>query len=323
VQNSREKSKRIKRFLLQAGWVNPVDEVRFLAAGEYNENYVVRSGGDLFVLRINHGSQLALDDQIEYEFRVLKAVEPSGVTPRVHAVEPRPPGLDGGALLMDYIEGGPFDYHRDRDGAAKVFARIHALPVPEDCGLIVQRDPVSDIAAESYGLLHRYENHPLKRQRTLLLDYHQSVRQLARETEGLFENESLCLVNSEVNSGNFIVGDGGVFLVDWEKAVVSYRYQDLGHFLVPTSTRWKQQATYSDADKRAFLAAYRDAIGSTLSLEELKMKSHVLEKTILLRALSWCFMAYYEYTQTERAIRNEETFRKIEEYMVDIECLLE
>ncbi len=67
--------RRIKRFLEHSGWVGAPVSVSFLPAGEYNENFLVTdSAGANSVFRFNHGSQLGLADQIEYESRVLEAV---------------------------------------------------------------------------------------------------------------------------------------------------------------------------------------------------------------------------------------------------------
>jgi thiamine kinase-like enzyme len=309
----------------QGHFTGPVD-VRFLAAGEYNENYLARSGdGSVYVFRINHGSQLGLDRQIEYEFNVLQAVAPSGVTPEPHFVDPEPIGLPGGALLMDYLPGAPLDYRRDLDKAAAIFARIHALAPVE--GLVVQKNPVADIAAESLGLIQRHPDHPMTDVRDRLLNYHQTVLDLFEQTRELFESEPLVIVNTEVNSGNFLISESGAYLVDWEKAVVSQRYQDLGHFLVPTTTLWKTDVILQPEEKRRFLSFYRKELEARTGraapdLTDLVRKTDILEQTILLRALSWCFMAYYEYTQTNRTIRNEDTFAKIRQYLDDIECFL-
>ena len=132
----------------------------------------------------------------------------------------------------------------------------------------------------------------------------------------------LVMVNTEVNSGNFLVSDAGAFLVDWEKAVVSYRYQDLGHFLVPTTTLWKSDYVYTEEEKLEFLRAYKEQLGLNIEIKTLFEKTKLLERTILLRALSWCYMAYYEYTREERTLRNEDTFAKIRDYLNDIESLL-
>lgn len=313
-------AERIRSFLERSGWVSQADRVEFLAAGEYNENYLVVSGGLRYVFRINHGSQLGLENQIEYEFHVLKSVEASGVTPKAFHFDPIPRELDGGVLLMEYIEGNPFEYRRDGGKAAFVFSRVHALPA--DKRLVVQSDPVRDIAEESLVLLNRYGDHPLQGEKARLLGYHDRVLRMGEETRRLFENETLCIVNTEVNSGNFIVNGERAWLVDWEKAVVSLRYQDLGHFLAPTTTLWKTSHTYSKGEKRDFLSRYSRLLGLEADLEEIVSKTEILEKTILLRALSWCFMAYYEYTRMERTIKNRDTFEKIKGYLDGIEWLL-
>jgi hypothetical protein len=92
-------------FLLEQGWVEGSPEVSFLAAGEYNQNFLVRAGGERLVFRINHGSQLGLADQIGYEFKVLRCVAPSGVTPRPLRVHSDPHPFGGGVLLMQYLPG--------------------------------------------------------------------------------------------------------------------------------------------------------------------------------------------------------------------------
>lgn len=315
----------IRTFLTQSGWLANVDEVRFLAAGEYNQNHLVKAGGREYVLRVNTGSQLGLGDgQIAYEFGVLRAIAPSGVTPPVHRVEPHPVDLSGGCLLMDYLEGRALDYATDLDIAARIFARVHALKPSGD--LIRQDDPIADIAAESWGLLERFPDHPRKALLPLLKDYHGQVLRLADENRALFAAGAPVMVNTEVNSGNFVIGQSVSWLVDWEKAVVSSRYQDLGHFLVSTTTRWKAKVVLSTLRKQAFLAAYRGELlertGQAPSMDELTTGANLLERTILLRALSWCYMAFYEYTVSGRAIHNQDTLDTITQYLDEAECIL-
>ena len=316
-----EKLKQIKTFLADAGWIEPPFTVAFLAAGEYNANFLIAAEKNRYVLRINHGSQLGLgQEQIAYEYKVLEALCASGVTPRPIACHPDPEPLGGGALLMSYLPGSALDYRRDLERAAHIFARVHSVPVP--AGLVVQADPVRDIARESEGLLSRFPDHPLEKARGEILAYHDAVLKLAERTRSLFDGEDLCLVNTEVNSGNFLIGEQGAYLVDWEKAVESYRYQDLGHFLVPTTTLWKSEIILSPEEKTRFLAAYRREACPDMRMDEIILKTRTMEKTILLRALSWCYMAWYEYTRTARPLRNADTFAKISQYLADIPCIL-
>ena len=182
------------------------------------------------------------------------------------------------------------------------------------------------IAEESLGLIRRYPDHPMRAERERLLAYHDEVVRLGERTRELFADEPLAMVNTEVNSGNFIIASGRGWLVDWEKAVISHRTQDLGHFLVPTTTLWKTDHRFDGAGRRAFLEAYaaaaRDAGGEALDPERLDAQTRVMERTILLRALAWCFMAHHEYTMAGRTLQSEHTFGVIRRYLEGMEWIL-
>ena len=55
-----------------------------LARGEYNLNYLLSSLSDAIklVFRVNIGTQINRNDQIVYEYKALKLLKKSGVTPR-------------------------------------------------------------------------------------------------------------------------------------------------------------------------------------------------------------------------------------------------
>lgn len=324
AQHPMGKEAEIFQFLRREGWVDVAGaaSVTFLAAGEYNENYFVRADQGQFVFRINHGSQLGLADQIGYEFRVLSALASCGVTPRPFFCAPDANGLGNGVLLMEFLPGGPLVYERDWGKAAQIFARIHALPVARNHSLVVQADPVADIAAESIGLIERFPDHPMPKVGRLLRRYHGRVLELADQSRVEFADEDLCIVNTEVNSGNFLVDGERAWLVDWEKAVVSHRYQDLGHFLVQTTTRWKTDYRFDASARMNFLRAYVEASDADLDLETVDRRTAILERTILLRALSWCYMAYVEYTRSDRGLTNKDTFIRIREYLSEAPCFL-
>ena len=116
----------IATYLREKGFAGDL-RVAFLAAGEYNENYLVETESERLVFRINHGSQLSLDRQIEYEFSVLSCISGSGVTPSPVFVDAGAP-FGQGALVMQHLPGGPFDYTKDAAKAAMIFARVHAVP---------------------------------------------------------------------------------------------------------------------------------------------------------------------------------------------------
>jgi aminoglycoside phosphotransferase (APT) family kinase protein len=315
------KASKVLSYVLRKGWLSGDLQCNFLAAGEYNENYRISSSLGDYVCRINHGTQLGLAKQIEYEFVVLQAVFASRVTPRPFAYSLDGADLGQGVLLMEYIPGRPLDYLFDLPLAARIFASIHALP--PDARLIVQADPVTAIAAESLALIERYAGQEFNDVRQLLLKYHDGIVKSVHAGPSIFEGEPMCIVNTEVNSGNFIIHPARSCLVDWEKAVISCRYQDLAHFLVPTTTLWKSDCRLRVKDKRSFLASYRQALGLPTPLEELLEKTLFMEKIILLRALSWCYMAYQEYKQCGRALTTDVTLQKIISFLQEARCFLQ
>lgn len=316
-----DKSEQILRFLQKSSWLSGDLSCEFLAAGEYNENYVVSATTDRYVFRINHDTQLELDNQIEYEYQVLEAVSSSGVTPKPYHYDQLADGLGRGALLMEYLPGVPLDYRNDLSAAAEIFARIHAQPVDER--LIVQSDPAYDIATESLSLIQRYPGPHYPQVRRSLLKYHAEIVKSSEKMASLYQGEEYCIVNTEVNSGNFLIDENRSSLVDWEKAVVSYRYQDLAHFLIPTTTLWKTDFRFSEEEKQRFLKEYIQVGDIKLSLDEVYEKTRLMERVILLRALSWCYMAYHEYTAADRELTHNDTFATITSYLDEAECFLE
>lgn len=315
-----DKSPQVVNCIKEKNWLAGDVRCSFLAAGEYNENYRISDEVREYVFRINHGTQLGLANQIEYEFMVLETVFPSEVTPRPYRYSLEAEGLGEGVLLMEYVPGRALDYNRDLDTAADIFSRIHRLR--SNPGLIVQADPVRAIADESFRLLHRYDEDGYRDVRTLLLDYHEKIIELADTSAASFSDEPLCVVNTEVNSGNFLIHPDRSCLVDWEKAVLSCRYQDLAHFLVATTTLWKTDCRLDDDQKRGFLNRYRLALDNPIPLEDLWGKTRLMERVILLRALSWCYMAWHEYTGKGRRLTHGATFRKIVSYLDEARCFL-
>jgi aminoglycoside phosphotransferase (APT) family kinase protein len=316
----KDRSDKVAEFIKQSEWLPNFTSVRFLAAGEYNENYKVDTAGRSYVFRINHGSQLGIKNQIAYEFAVLKALKNTGRTPYPLKYVDKCSEFENGALLMNFIEGNSFNYHRDYLKAAEAFMLIHTQQ-PVD-SLMVQVNPIMDIADESLKLISRFKTHPLEREKKKLLIYHEKIRELGEINRDIFINETLCIVNTEVNSGNFIVSGKKAMLVDWEKAVTSYRYQDLGHFICPTTTLWKTDFVFGKKEKYSFLKKYFELSEEGIDFHEFTYKTELLVKTILLRALSWCFMAFFEYTSIERPLKNELTFKKIRNYLDEIESFI-
>ena len=118
-------------------------ECRLLAQGEYNINYefVHPVSKERLILRVNTGSQMHLEDQIGYEYHVLKLLEDSGRTPRALCVDGSKKRVEYGVMVMEFLEGHALDYRREMEYAAQCLADIHSVPVSGDAGLIMPKNP--------------------------------------------------------------------------------------------------------------------------------------------------------------------------------------
>lgn len=302
------------------------EEYRLLAQGEYNRNFRFRHPvtGKELLLRVNCGSQMHLEHQIEYESHALELLAPSGRTPRVLYTDGSKRYTDHGVSVMEYLPGRPLDYHRDLERAAGILADVHSVPLPGPSGLIEPADPLRAVLEECEEMLRVYLNSDLpplsgKRKIRELLDlawerYHRTNR-----TGG-----ARCIVNTELNNTNFLMAEepdgpagGRDWLIDWEKPLWSDPAQDIAHFLVPTTTFWKTDVILSPGETADFLTAYEASVSGRIDLTGLRERLGVFMPVTCLRGVTWCAMAWVQYQKEEKELSNDSTRRKLEAYLSD------
>ena len=286
-------------------------EFSVLGQGEYNLNYVFAHPvtGQKLVLRINTGSQMHLADQIGYEYHALQCLQSSGRTPKPICCWP-----ERGMLVMEWLPGRALDYNTDLDIAAKILADIHCAPVSTDCRLLRPGHPAKAIYEECLQMVQRYFDWDAADPEVTEL-----LRQLVAEIGRLPLTEEtdapVCMVNTELNSGNFLIDGETSHLVDWEKPLVSEPAQDLGHFLAPTTTFWKTDVILTPQQVKNFTEKYIAAVNGRMDCATLPQRLPLFFTVTCLRGVTWCAMAYREYCQPGRELRNEDTFKKLQAYL--------
>lgn len=295
-------------------------DVLNLAQGEYNLNFRLITGKNIFVFRVNTGSQMNITDQISYEFNALNFLTDSGVTPKPYYLDASKKDLPFGVLVMEYLPGEHLDYRYDLLGAATTFARIHSLPLKDQAaGIIKENYPFNGIYDEAQTLLEKYFSCDYADKKIkVYLERILFWAQEAKKQEQYFVNNPWqSVINTEVNSHNFIVNKerGITYLVDWEKPIIAEPAQDLSHFLVPTTTLWKRNYRLNYEEEKSFLQAYLQNLSDINHKETLVDRVEMFKPFIHLRAISWCAMAWVEYTSPDRPLRNEDTFAKIKAYL--------
>lgn len=151
----------------------------------------------------------------------------------------------------------------------------------------------------------------------LVCDYlHALIDEIGKLPLDAPSDAPVCIVNTELNSGNFLIDRDGIsHLVDWEKPLLSEPAQDLGHFLAPTTTFWKTDVILTPEEVRQFTADYITAVADRMDCSTLSKRLPLFFTVTCLRGVTWCAMAYREYCQSGRELRNDDTFAKLKAYM--------
>lgn len=309
---------RDRDFMVKTG-ISRRAELNFLAQGEYNINYLIEDEDEKYVLRVNLGSQINLDDQIGYEFSALQKLAPSGVTPRPFYLDQSKEKIDYGLLLMEYLPGRHLDYQKDLKAAAKVFAKIHKLDTAGTERLIREEKPLTAIWNECDSLLDSYFDSELgdSKIKKFLLKMKADLAEKKEQESELMSFFPEAIVNTEVNSNNFLINDKFdlAYLVDWEKPLVTTPLQDLSHFMVPTTTLWKSNFIFNQGEEEEFLHHYLKERKMDSRYHEVKAALKLFNQFSAMRGISWSAMAWVEYQTTEREIKNKDTFETMDSYL--------
>ncbi|MDY2626879.1 MAG: aminoglycoside phosphotransferase family protein [Lachnospiraceae bacterium] len=311
-----------ERFRKALGLPDVVEEqYYFLAQGEYNINYqfIHPVSGKKLLLRVNCGSQMHLENQIEYEYRALKLLEKSGRTPQVYYVDGNRKQMNYGVMVMEFLPGAALNYRTDLSLAAECLADIHSVKLDGASGLIAPKLPLKAILDECEEMFRVYWNSPFaqdekKKKIRRMLDEGWKKIQTAD-----MENIYRCCINTELNSTNFLINGAGYpnYLIDWEKPVYGDPAQDLAHFLAPTTTFWKTDVILSRQEREQFINEYMEKANRRISVNGLKERTEIYIPVTCLRGVTWCAMAWVQYRQPDKLIFNESTFRKLEAYLED------
>jgi aminoglycoside phosphotransferase (APT) family kinase protein len=296
--------------------------VSSLAQGEYNLNYLISSQDEhlKLVFRVNIGTQIDREDQILYEYRALELLQRSGHTPKPIFVDDSRTFFDQGILIMEYLPGEPLVYEKDMQAAARLFAAIHQIPVREEENhLIRENTPLSLIFVECSNLLQTYFDSELADPG--IRDYLQEVvkwADQARASERYYqENPWPGIVNTEVNSGNFIVNRerGTIHLVDWEMPRWGDPSQDLSHFCSPLTTLWKTTYRMTPKAKRDFIDAYSSLIADRHLRDTLVERIRLRDPFVYLRGIAWSAMGWVAYQTEFAGMKNPDTWQTLNRYM--------
>ena len=200
-----------------------------------------------------------------------RRLAPAGRTPKLYEmIEPRP-GLPGGALIVDFIEGRAPRLPDELDTLADTLARLHSLPLPASESPIPRQDnpfrATLDVVEQgAQRFLDKAIADPGAR--AGIVEELELMREMANTLA--HRPQPLSIALADTHPGNFIVDrDGIAWFVDLEKVHVGSPAIDLAHATLPTSTVWHPDVgkVLSLAEVGRFHDSYLAQIGETRAAE--------------------------------------------------------
>jgi aminoglycoside phosphotransferase (APT) family kinase protein len=189
---------------------------------------------------------------------------PAGRTPRLHdVIEPRP-GLPGGALVVDCIEGRAPLLPDDLGAMADTLVRLHGLPLPPvGSSLPRQENPfLETLAAIEHNAMRFLDKAvPDSGARAEIAEELQLMRGMALAFGK--RAQPLTIALADTHPGNFIIDRHGIaWFVDLEKVHVGSPAIDLAHATLASSTLWDPAVgkVLSPSEVQAFYTLYLDKV---------------------------------------------------------------
>ncbi len=214
-----------------------------------------------------HEGDASAAGRLQAQAAAFRHLAPANRTPTLHEViEPRP-GLPGGALIVDYVEGRAPRLPNELSLMADTLARIHALPLPPASSPIPrQNNPFLETlrAVELNAARFLDKAMPDPAARAEIAEELRAMQGMAAKLGR--QVQPLTVALADTHPGNFIVDRTGIaWFVDLEKVHVGSPAIDLAHATLPTSTLWHPDvgALLSREDVRAFHESYLARVAPT------------------------------------------------------------
>lgn len=296
--------------LAETGYNN----IKLLGAGEYNINFTFDEGDLKKVLRINMKSQMNLENQIEYEYETLQLLKDSGVTPKPYDLVTKTNLLPYKYLTMEFLKGRPLNYKTDMHIAAYLLSKVHNT-LYGDNNLINATNPFQLMFDECKQMAGEYLSWD-KADEKVSFYINRFLEKCLTLIPEKYSIANPCIINTELNSGNFLIGEGkeDSYVIDWEKALIGECEQDLAHFLAPTTTFWKTDIILSENEINEFLEEYRNY----RNFDRKRFERYLIFNC--LRGVTWCSMAFRQYSENDKMLMDDTTFKKIASY-IELEFL--
>lgn len=259
-------------------------EILAMTPGSYNLNYHVVVDDIRFIFRVNIRAQSGLSNQIDYEFKVMKFLEPYQITARAFYFDNSRKHFDFDILIEEYLEGSWLSLtEEDMPAAAEIIARLHMLN-PHPLSLITWSDPLLDTVKLLQIDLDEYKPKKSADKKVISLTekFFKIMNPRIEKMRSIFKPDGIN--HTDVAIDNFVKTKQGLRLIDWEKPRFDDCSYDICCFLNKPAQLWCTPDVLSDRGREIFFNKYIEYSGkdSTLMAEKVAVREPLV-------ALHWIY----------------------------------
>ncbi|MBU1036899.1 phosphotransferase [Patescibacteria group bacterium] len=233
--------------------------VKEMNRGGYNINYLLTADSHKFVFRLNTDKYLDVENQIQYEYEILKNLENKNIAPKVYFADTTKENLEFDVLVEEFIDNKPLIFNNQfLKDFAELIKKLHSLPLPDNKLLIRNKKPLLDqwqfiknkidfIKASNYHQRFlNFFNHYLPKVNDYVLKY-----------TNLFTTEDICLNHRDLVIENVLQTDKGLRLIDWQAVMADDPSYDLAFFICDIMIEWNLNRSLTAKEKQIFLKSYK------------------------------------------------------------------
>lgn len=281
--------------------------IQEISRGGYNINFLVKIDNNKFVFRFNLDKDLDVDNQIAYEYKILKHVSKWSIAPKVFFMDTTKSTFDYDLLVEEFIDNKLIYFDAEfLKNFARLIRKLHSFSPPKVDYPIKDINPLINHWCSIKNKLSYTDIALDKNTFTLLGRYIPEIDRYVEKYAHYFNIRDVCLNHRDLVTENILLTDEGLILVDWQSAMIDDPSYDLAYFLNDIIIEWNREATLTEKQKELFLRSYQ--VDSALT-DKIKIR----HKMIGLELIVW-FAFRSVYLQNKLISRRKE---KNEQFTLD------
>jgi len=275
--------------------------VKEINRGGYNINYLVNIDDHKFLFRLNLDKYIDVDNQIEYEYQILKYLEGKDVGPRPYFIDTSKKDLEHDLLVEEFVENKPLKFgNKFLKDLGKLVRKLHLVPLPENDFLIKNTNPLTDQRNFIKRKIDFIKSTKFNQKFLSFIDpYIPKIDRYVSGHSDLFSTKEICINHRDMVIENILQTSKGLKLVDWQATMADDASYDLTFFTCDIVIEWNLGRPLTNEEKQIFLNSYQ---ADKKMLEKIRIR----QPMVYLELFTWiAYRAAYLRNKLAKNLVNE------------------